>query len=104
MPSRALLDGPVADSLRVVPACRECNQASSLDEPYLACSIDGVVARTTVAETVALEAVRRILRERPVLAARLAASRHVGGSGHTLPVKWPGSSGGPGTIGAGTAG
>lgn len=77
VPSRVLLDEPYPDQLPVVPACALCNNGFSADERYLACLIDCVIAGSSDLETVSRPKIRRILREDPALAARLAAAKAV---------------------------
>jgi hypothetical protein len=77
VPSRVLLDEPYPENLPVVPACAPCNNGFSQDEEYVACLVECVIAGTTDPKAVTRSKVARILRERPALAARLAAARTV---------------------------
>jgi len=74
IPPRVLLDEPFPENLSVVPACLECNNAASADEEYLACLVECVIFGTTEPANLDREKVRRLLRERPALQARLAES------------------------------
>jgi hypothetical protein len=74
VPSKVLLDEPFPPNLPVVSACPACNQGFSLDEEYLACLLDCVLAGSASSEAVGRSKVRRILSEKPALAARLAAA------------------------------
>ena len=76
VPSKVLLDEPFPGNLPVVSACEKCNNSFSLDEPYLACLIECAIHGSTNPESVKREKVRRILREKPKLAATIEASRH----------------------------
>ncbi|MHC4479304.1 MAG: hypothetical protein ACYTEL_27105 [Planctomycetota bacterium] len=78
VPSRVLLDEPFPDNLPVVDCCETCNTAFSLDEQYLACFVDCVIAGSTVPSDVARAKVSRILAETPALASRIAASEMKG--------------------------
>ena len=75
VPSRVLLDEPFPNNLPVVAACERCNLSFSLDEQYLACIVECAVTGTTRAEDIRREKVRRILAERPAIAARIVAAR-----------------------------
>jgi hypothetical protein len=70
-----LLEPPFPDNLPVVAACTRCNQGFSLDEEYLACLIEVVVAGSTDPNLVGRPGVSRILRNSPELRARLEAAR-----------------------------
>lgn len=75
VPSRVFLDDPLPENLPVVEACRECNGGFSLDEEYLACLLECVMAGTTDIEGLAREKVRRSLSRNPRLTAQLEACR-----------------------------
>ncbi len=78
VPSRVLLDEPFPNNLPVVDCCETCNTGFSLDEQYLACFIDCVIAGSTLPSDVARPKVSRILAETPILASRIAASKTKG--------------------------
>jgi len=75
VPSRVLLDEPFPENLPLVGACSKCNAGFSIDEEYLACLIDCTLAGSASPEAVERTKVRRILTERPALAAKIASSR-----------------------------
>lgn len=75
VPSRVLLDEPYPSNLPVVPACGMCNQGFSLDEEYLACLVECVICGSSAPNLVTRPKVRRILADRPALAAQLAEAR-----------------------------
>jgi len=56
-------------------ACRECNGGFSLDEEYLACLLECVMAGTTETDGLAREKVKRALLRNPRLTAQLDACR-----------------------------
>lgn len=83
-PSKVFLDPPYPDNLPVVPSCRTCNEALSLDEEYLACLIESTLAGTTDPAKIAREKVKSILERKPALAERIAQARHTNLLGETL--------------------
>lgn len=86
VPSRVLLDRPYPENLPVVPACTACNNGFSLDEQYLACLIDCVVAGSTDPQRVQRDQVRKILEQNPKLRERLEGARlENGGSTFFVP-------------------
>ena len=44
VPSKVLLDEPYPENLMAASACRKCNNDFSIDEEYLACLLECVVA------------------------------------------------------------
>jgi hypothetical protein len=74
VPSRVLLDEPYPTNLQVVDACGSCNCNFSQDEEYAACLIECVICGTTEANALRRQKVRRILSQRPLLAARIRES------------------------------
>jgi hypothetical protein len=74
VPSRVLLDDPVPENLPVVECCQSCNSGFSLDEQYVACIIDCVLAGSASAKRATRAKVSRILAETPALAARIAGA------------------------------
>ncbi len=58
----------------VVECCKDCNGSFALHEEYLACFIACVLAGSTSPNDIGRPKVSRILRDSPVLAARIAAS------------------------------
>jgi len=75
VPSKVLLDEPYPPELPVVGACERCNATFSLDEQYLACFLECVLAGTAEPSGLQRSNVRRILSESPSLKARIAASQ-----------------------------
>lgn len=78
-PSRVLLDQPYPTNLHVAPACAECNASFSLDEEYVACLIECTIRGHVDPERVERPNVARLLRDKPALAARIAAARTTDG-------------------------
>tara|TARA_R110000851_G_scaffold326884_2_gene495927 strand:+ start:161 stop:760 length:600 start_codon:yes stop_codon:yes gene_type:complete len=60
----------------VIGACRNCNNGFSLDEEYLACLIECVIAGTTDPDGIRRERVAKTLRHSAALRARLEAVRY----------------------------
>lgn len=71
VPSRIFLDAPVPENLPVVGACRACNNSFSLDEEYLACLIESVLAGSTDPDRIRRPGIANILRRKPALRARI---------------------------------
>jgi hypothetical protein len=74
-PSKILLDEPYPTDLPVVDACESCNSGFSSDELYLACFIECVISGSTAPDGVRREKLKRHLRDKPALAARIDACR-----------------------------
>ena len=75
VPSKVFLDEPYPENLPVVPACSQCNYGFSLDEEYVACLIEcviagagGLIERTKIA---------RILREKSRLQKKIRDSMRI---------------------------
>ena len=77
VPSRVLLDEPYPEELPVIQSCLACNRSFSMDEEYLACLIESVLAGSCEDDALERPKVRRILRERPLLAERLRKARYI---------------------------
>ena len=75
VPSRVLLDSPLPNNLPVVGACYSCNQSFSLDEEYIACLVEAVIAGSTEPNNVRRPRVAEILRRKPGLRARIETAR-----------------------------
>jgi hypothetical protein len=75
VPSRVFLDVPLPENLPVVVACRACNNGFSLDEEYLACLVESVIAGSADPERIRRPSVANILRRTPALCARLEAAK-----------------------------
>ena len=84
IPSRVLLDEPFPGNLPVAACCEKCNAGFSLDEQYLACFVDCVLAGSTSPDDVARSKVARILTDTPSLGARIAASETKAPSGQQI--------------------
>lgn len=69
VPAKVFLDKPYPENLPVVGACRSCNESVSAHEEYLACLLEVVACGATT--DVERPKIRRILEQRPTLAARL---------------------------------
>jgi hypothetical protein len=77
VPSRIFLDEPYPTNLPVVAACRRCNVAFSLDEEYVACLVECVLAGGTAPERFLRPKIARVLRSKPELAVRLEKAKEV---------------------------
>jgi len=75
VPSKVFLDKPYPENLPVVPACGNCNQHFSLDEEYLACLIECVLAGAPRLEDIRREKIRQVLAKKPALVSKLAQAR-----------------------------
>ena len=75
VPSRVFLDAPMPENLPIVGACRSCNNGFSLDEEYLACLVESVIAGFADPDKVNRPGVANILRRAPALRARIEAAR-----------------------------
>ena len=71
VPSRVLLDEPYPENLPRVFACRDCNSGVSLDEEYVACAVECALVGSADPLLLRRQKIRRILMERPALAARI---------------------------------
>jgi hypothetical protein len=76
VPSRVLIDDPPPDDLPVVDACTACNQGFSLDEEYLACFLECVLAGSPDPKHIRREKIKRALSRNDRLSARIQASAH----------------------------
>ncbi len=81
VPSKVLLDEPYPENLMAAPACRKCNNKLSIDEEYLACLLECVIAGDTAPEKLHRAKVARILRENSSLLTRLQQARTDGAEG-----------------------
>ncbi len=75
VPSRVLLDKPYPENLPTVECCAECNAGLSLDEEYVACLIDCVLAGSVAVDDVGRSKVRAALKRKRALTERISASR-----------------------------
>lgn len=75
IPSRILLDSPYPENLPVVGACEICNQGFSIDEQYLVCLLECILAGSTEPEKMKRPSVARALKRAPALKARIEACK-----------------------------
>jgi hypothetical protein len=79
-PSKILLDDPLPEDPPYVPSCRKCNESFSLDEEYLACLIECVLAGTTELDKLRRPKIARTLAHAKELHARLEAAKQLDGT------------------------
>lgn len=84
IPSRVLLDEPFPSNFPIVEACGTCNGGFSKDEEYVACLLECVICGTTEPDGLGRQKVRKILKERPLLRARIRESRTEDADGNIL--------------------
>ena len=84
VPSKVLLDDPLPLNLPVVEACAICNHAFSLDEEYLACFLDCVLAGLAEPAAIQREKSRGTPLHSSELANRLRLSRQVDDAGTVI--------------------
>jgi hypothetical protein len=75
VPSKVLLDEPYPANLMAISSCRNCNNGFSLDEEYLACLLECVIAGGTAPESLQRRKIARILDGNGPLLARLRRAR-----------------------------
>lgn len=83
-PSKVLLDEPLPPNVPVVAACAKCNNSFSLDEQYVACLVEIALCGSTTPDRVSRSNIRRILAEKPALAARISDAQRGDTSGGVL--------------------
>lgn len=76
IPSKILLDKPYPENLPVVGACFSCNNGFSLDEEYLACLIEVLIAKTSEPSKLAREKIADILKNNEKLRKQLELIRN----------------------------
>ena len=81
VPSKVLLDEPYLDNLMAASACRQCNNDFSIDEQYLACLLECLIAGSTAPIKLHRAKIARILRGYSSLLVRLHRSRTDGTAG-----------------------
>jgi hypothetical protein len=74
VPSKILLDDPLPDNLSIVESCAKCNQGFSLDEEYLACFLECVLAGSSSLTQIRRLKVKRALEHNPKLAMQIQAA------------------------------
>lgn len=77
VPSKVFLDAPLPDNLPIVPACRACNNGFSLDEEYLACLIESVIAGSTDPSKIRRPSIANILNRTSLLRTKLESAKSV---------------------------
>lgn len=75
VPSKVFLDKPYPDNLPVVACCLECNRSFSLDEEYVACFLECVIAGSTSPDAIQREGISRKLSKNLKLASRIALAQ-----------------------------
>lgn len=70
------MDPPLPSYLPVVAACNDCNSGFSLDEEYLACLIECVLAGSTNPDLVRRERIAKTLRHSSALRARMEKAKY----------------------------
>jgi hypothetical protein len=78
LPSRILLDKPYPTNLPAVPACQACNGGFSLDEEYVACVLECVLAGSAY-EAFERPKIAKVLERKPKLAALIEQGRQQDG-------------------------
>ena len=81
VPSKVLLDEPYPENLMAASACRKCNNDFSIDEEYLACLLECVVAGSAAPKNLHRDKIARILRANSSLSTRLQRARTDGAEG-----------------------
>ena len=81
VPSKVLLDEPYLENLMAASACRQCNNDFSIDEQYLACLLECVIAGSAAPIKLHRAKIARILRGYSSLLARLQRARTDGTAG-----------------------
>lgn len=84
VPSRVLLDDPFPPNLPVVECCTACNASFSIDEEYLACFIECVLAESTIPSNLRRPKISRILSKSAGLAKRIADAEITSDNGEKL--------------------
>lgn len=74
VPSKVFLDDPFPENLPVVRACLKCNNGYSLDEEYVGCLVEAVIAGSVDPERIKRISIGKKLANNPQLRQRLAAA------------------------------
>lgn len=77
VPAKVLLDEPYPENLPVCPSCLKCNNVISIDEEYVACLLECVLAGEADIAKLRRSKVARLLGEKPLLLERLRRCRSV---------------------------
>jgi hypothetical protein len=67
------LDDPFPENLPVVPCCNSCNQKFSLDEEYLACTIECALCGSANVEEIQRSKIKKILSQKESLRKELSS-------------------------------
>ncbi len=81
VPSKILLDDPLPPDVLVVEACSTCNGDFSLDEEYLACFLECVIAGSSDPTSLYRPKIKNILARKVELANRIQSSCRRGKGG-----------------------
>lgn len=81
VPSKVLLDQPYPENLIVCPSCLSCNNALSIDETYLACLLECVLAGEADPAKLRRPKIAKVLANNTSLLERLRTARSDGNSG-----------------------
>jgi hypothetical protein len=74
-PSKVFLDEPYPENLPVSPSCLRCNNALSIDEEYLACFLECVLAGDVDSASFHRSRIARLLDGKPALLERVRKSK-----------------------------
>lgn len=74
VPSKVLLDEPYPANLMVCPSCLKCNNGLSLDEEYVACLLECVIAGDTHSASIKRPRIARVLDRNEALRRKLSAA------------------------------
>lgn len=77
VPSRVFLDSPLPENLPIVSACSPCNNSFSLDEAYVACLIESVIAGSTDPARIRRPGIASLLQRKPALRARIESAKSI---------------------------
>lgn len=87
VPPKVFLDKPYPSELSIVEACAKCNSGYSIDEEYMACLIDCVIAGTADPNAIQRETTRKSMRHALGLTERIARARKETGDGVVFDVE-----------------
>ena len=78
IPSKVLLDEPYPENLMVCPSCFECNNTLAMDEDYVACLLECVIAGEADPSKILRPKIARVLSHNRTLLQRLVKARSRG--------------------------
>ena len=81
VPSKVLLDQPYPENMIVCPSCLSCNNALSVDETYVACLLECVLAGEAVPAKLHRPKIAELLKRNTSLLERLRRARSDGDGG-----------------------